>query len=423
MATFDKQQAIKHGNRQNWFALNSLGADAWNYWVHSSARNLEIRSMQIDLDVGEYRSFENFEFPIPVSFQTDGNKRKFNLRFTGATFEQEVSFQGIITGHIAYFKNVTFKSYVDFSLSQFDNPVHFQRSKFLGKADFYGVKFNYRTYFEGCSFHGETIFQSAEFKNHAYFNQTTVLNSVNFSECSFDKKPFFNQAHFKSFIPNFSQTSFSANSTPDVDQMEVVYPRAKLYGWMFGITSQADASQCARKLKKFAVEAHDHESELRFFALELKAKRGTQYTYLNPLHLPALAYSHAYGLLSDFGQSIFRPLVGLLLTALLSYYSYANLLQPRSNISLEQLLSPRSEAVTATLLSLFPFAGQSAIGRDVISTTFCKALTNKTSVVIGEPTNVECLSKLYWISSVEGIFAFVFLFLFGLALRNRAKIK
>src|SRR5205085_4684823 len=58
-----------------------------------------------------------------------------------------------------------------------------------------------------------------------------------------------------------------------------------------------------RRLKQFASEAKDHERELQFFSLEMRAKRFYETAGFWPL-----ALNIGYDWLSDFGRSIGRPL-------------------------------------------------------------------------------------------------------------------
>jgi hypothetical protein len=165
-----------------------------------------------------------------------------------------------------------------------------------------------------------------------------------------------------------------------------------------------------RRLKKFAIDAQDHESELNLFALETKAQRGHHLKWARPPDWLQLILSHLYGLASDYGRSVLRPLVALALTFLLAAWQFALLAG--------KLGAPwrwTESAWVAAFVNLLPFAGQSTIGRQVMETGICPQVNGL--------SNPHCLARLYGIGAIEGVVAVVFLFLLVLGLRNLFRIK
>jgi len=83
------------------------------------------------------------------------------------------------------------------------------------------------------------------------------------------------------------------------------------YRLTFGWTSDANASAHFRELKRRAVEAHDRDRELEFFAQEIRTARF--HARQLPTWIPRLArlrfwFGLLYGTFSNFGRSFLRPL-------------------------------------------------------------------------------------------------------------------
>lgn len=187
-------------------------------------------------------------------------------------------------------------------------------------------------------------------------------------------------------------------------------PLAKIYGYC----SISDGYARYRRLKQLAAEAHDHEMELRMFALETKAKRFHVLKFDNPSHWPSLALNYLYEWTSGFGQSVMRPTVGLALVFFSSLYAFAAL-AGEAMILGRPPLSFDGAVWTAAAVNLLPFAGQAVIGREIMTAGICPAPP--------DAPDFGCLESLYAIGAVEGFLSIVFLFLIGLGLRNRFRIK
>ena len=83
--------------------------------------------------------------------------------------------------------------------------------------------------------------------------------------------------------------------------------------WLAGVKAlfkgDADLAARWRALKKLAVAAHDHDREQLFFKGELRARR---WATDKPWHA-VFWFGLLYGWLSDFGRSLVRPIVWLVL--------------------------------------------------------------------------------------------------------------
>ena len=316
-------------------------------------------------------NFHSRRFPCSVSF-TGASFGKGNVSFSGASFgdgyvwfneasfgDGNVSFNGANFGDgyvsfgMASFgdANVSFDGanfgdgYVSFGMASFgDANVSFGMASFGdGNVWFDGANFgDGNVWFDGASFgKGNVWFQpselistslcfqdsevagnfyvTAQFPAAASFERLSVGGTARFSDCNFAE------------IPDFRDAKF--DRPPEVARMDVTWPkmqRKRLFGriwpllfvkghpkvwpavgrwinWQGLFRTAADPDDVAkfRKLKKMALDASDHERDNYFFAREMMAKRGVETVGFWPLLL-----DFAYALLSNYGQSISRPLWG-----------------------------------------------------------------------------------------------------------------
>ena len=93
-------------------------------------------------------------------------------------------------------------------------------------------------------------------------------------------------------------------------------------------TRDPDDEACYRALKRLAIQAHDHENEQKFWAREIRARR-----HIKDFAMPWKAGLSSsvrywggllYGLLSDFGRSIWRPLAFSALLVFAMYSTHLN---------------------------------------------------------------------------------------------------
>ena len=151
-----------------------------------------------------------------------------------------------------------------------------------------------------------------------------------------------------------------------------------------------------RILKELASKAGDHEREQAFFAMELKAKRYYETTG------PALWLSYLYEWVSDFGRSLWRPLLGLGVLWVVFGWVYAQLATQSVGNAWEHGLK-----LSASVLVPFVAAAR---------TSYREAK----DVLFGVNETTDLLLDVFVIT--EGIFGLAFVFLIGLALRNRFRI-
>lgn len=307
------------------------------------------------------------------------------------------------------FHNNNIKISTNFSRTKFLKGSMFIKTCFLNESFFTDAEFsseeNHEALFNRCIFKGPTFFSGTNFPCEASFYTAIFESTISFENTNFGQS-----------TPNFSATSFSSNHPPSIRGIKLTYPIASQENWIVRILGKCalpDGQVRYRALKKIAISNHDYDDELRFFAMEMKAKRFHSYPFYSCNFLLNLLYCT----FSNFGQSIVRPLTGLLLTALSFAYCYSGLL---TQDLLERLLLVAkldSTVWTTVFVNMVPFAGQVRLGRSITEEALCNQPADHFTSI------AACQSELFWLSAVEGIFAFLFLFLIGLALRNIARIK
>ena len=348
----------------------------------------------IEAQFSERANFSEVQFSGPGEFreaqfsgEADFNKAQFSGlgEFREAQFSGEANFRIAQFSVGANFSEVQFSKSADFSEVQFSKSADFSKTQFSGETDFIGAQFSEGAYFIGAKFWGTVDFGSTEFLSVAYF-----LGSKFFDERS---APSFKLAEFRAL--NIDQTKF--NCAPDLRQTTFhqgismhdtqVSFQTKKESRKPGHASDKEDSERYRRLKDLAITAKDHDREQMFFAYELKSKRYYETTGFK------LAPNLLYDWLSDYGRSLTRPVIGLVgVWAIFSAIYYPLL---------------KCTGISPFLFSssqIAPFLG----GSSIFSKAFLKA---------------ESLGG--WILTfafVENILGVLFLFLIGLALRNRFKL-
>ncbi|MEN2495328.1 MAG: hypothetical protein TECD_01251 [Hyphomicrobiaceae bacterium hypho_1] len=364
----------------------------------------------------------------------------------GAWFEK-TQFHG---GDVC-FKGVEFSGHASFREVQFGNRetetpgiVDFEESCFKQTADYTRCQINYPISFARSTFLGTACFRGTQ------SNISFALNDVQFQN-----------------VPDFTQIIF--NCFPRLDNARV---RPALFGTVFTFSSKIpwnrilymkwisrdrDAPAKFRELKQFAIGTEDNRSILNFRAEEIRSARWVTDW---PSH-SRFWFGYLYGLLSNFGRSIFRPLfLWLSLTLLFScVYLSAHL---DHNEHLVRYRLPQNESFTTkidiarrafwdripctegrktTFIGLQPEVRN---GTDAFSEALRMSLAN--AFVIGDVGGVEstrlsygCLfgmvrpsmanptpttyvpSSVLWASRLQKMLSILFIFLFLLALRNNLK--
>lgn len=351
--------------QKRWLDLARLGKEAWNTWAEAELKKPADERTAVDLwgqtiDISDFLGFV---------FSSDAY-------FGRAIFSATADFRGAIFSAGAYFGGATFSADADFG-----------RATFSADAYFGGATLKSVWQMDGAKVAGSLKAPSADIQGHAHFTAIDFRIPPDLISTAFRQPPSFLESTFR-------------------------YPCTNRF---WGECSVEDGEARFRRLKQLAADSHDHELELRLFAHETKAKRFHSLHAANPLHWPGLVLNFGYEWVSDFGQSVLRPLGWLLVTVVCALFAYETMTE-RPDMLGRGLIEFSDAAKVAAVANVFPFAGQAVIGREIMTTGLCP-------MVEGTPEHLDCLTALYTISAVEGVFGLIVLFLIGLGLRNRFRIK
>jgi uncharacterized protein YjbI with pentapeptide repeats len=323
------------------------GKDAWNAWAKAM---LGLKTRLVDAGgwvakrefyrlTGENEYTQGWLELATAAFSTIDSKHAFDgpggvpeimhslgVSFAGATFPGATQFIG-----------ATFPSYVSFAAATFSGDAWFADAIFSGGASFADTTFSGDTRFVRATFSSDARFVGATFSGNADWSAARFHKPVDMTEAKFAGAVVFDDSVFEhgaDFAAIDSKTTFSlANATfrqvPNVlgatfrglrlDNVDT--PAYPLLGW----TRDKDATARFRELKRRAEDARDHDRELEFFAQEIRTSR------FHAKGLPSFVprawewrfwFGLLYGTFSDFGRSLWRPLLFwlLLLAGFATFY-------------------------------------------------------------------------------------------------------
>ncbi len=340
---------------------------------------------------------------------------------------------------VAVFDNFIFPFVANFSKVTFSDSVMFFQTKFRDKALFAKTKFQNAAYFATATF-SDTIFMDAIFDDCADFDDATFNDNISFIRTSFNQSVYFSRTTFRGFsyftaiegksffsfrnakfhlVPDFNQAHFTEAPQFDDADFSKALNRSQ-------DESNVNLSSRWRALKRLAIQGHDHERELIFFAEEIKSQRGIQdKAFPNPVNYfnnepvwPGGArywFGYLYQYSSDFGRSVMRPLFWLMVLGFLFqvlYLKYPVDSEPQENTSCN-----RSEAATyLSVRSASPF---------LPATSYSENLSRSYACLYGRNSDGKenIPNAIVFISIFQTILSTILIFLLLLALRNRFRIK
>jgi hypothetical protein len=285
--------------------------------------------------------------------------------FDGVAFSGKASFNGAaFSGLGASFDGAAFSEGALFDGAAFSHLASFDNAAFFDWASFDGAAFSGGASFDGAAFSGGASFGGAAFGQESSFVNAEMKGET-----------FFEDAVFKTESPRF----FGAKLHQGTVWRRIRWPPKPKNKDEAG--TFIDAYACLKlemdRLKK-------HEDELNFFALELQSRRIEQG--------PVWGFPFAiYGVLSDYGRSYLRPLGALFVVAAIGagafWYFDARTYGEALGLS------------AANTLNVFGFRRNFGLSID---------------------TPFACLEV---VSAVQTILGTILLFLFGLGVRNKFRMK
>lgn len=266
-----------------------------------------------------------------------------NARFEGATFSGDAEFGDATFSGAAVFVGTTFSGSAWFMDAAFSGDAWFARATFSETARFAGATFSKDAWFAGTTpFARPVSFHSVRFQRSADFSGREFKGRTDFGNARFAGVPKFHGAKLHpdtSFLdtklrdgrksrrlPPLRRAWFGWQKRPKTDE-ELARWKEQLRRWrisrwlqlrrFFPDMEKADSARNSdaekyeiayRQLRRLCAEIGSIEYEGMFHALELRAHRARTDT-----QLMARAASWAYEKLSDYGRSMGRPLLLLLI--------------------------------------------------------------------------------------------------------------
>ncbi|SMY35394.1 hypothetical protein [Photobacterium andalusiense] len=350
-----------------------------------------------------------------------------NVTFGGAEFgEGNISFclktfgDGAVNfvrtqfgkGHVSFSGTEFGEGNVDFSKTKFDEgDVDFSKTKFgEGNVSFVATEFGKGAVSFSRAEFGEGVvdFDGTEFGRHANFSLLNIhykTERIGFRYAVFNGSLEFSTQSEISVIPDFIGTK-----TTNHTSFSGLKYKLKRDGW--GIFSKAvneNDGESLCRLKEIADSNKEYVTALRFHADEMRAKRWQK----ERMGTAASLLDMWFDFFSRYGQSIWRPIVGLFLTIVTSLLytvgfffplftpsSYAQWFTNMGNISYQTWVYGFEIALSRAI----PFLGG-------------KRIDTKTSEITELlPVHFDIVSAGF------SLCAFAFMFLIGLGLRNRFRL-
>ncbi|MER0203225.1 MAG: hypothetical protein DU480_05075 [Nitrosomonas sp.] len=441
-------------NKEESLALYEKGVEAWNAWANKMlAKKAELEKCE---------PWQTDKDGFRISEVTKVWERDSEVDFSDHVFDDKVDFSGFIFPYSVNFENATFSSHVKFTNAIFGGNAIFLNATFSHFTDFVGATFNDSALFYEAIFNNHTLFNIAKFGSVAVFNNATFSDFVMFKKAifrgnaPFDKAKFTENADFDGALfensASFNDTNFKRNSSfvaiegkslfsfqntefhlaPDFNQAHFTEaPQFDNSDFSKALNrsrseSEGNISSNWRALKRLAIQGHDHERELIFFAAEIKSQRGKEDKALpNPLNYfndkpvwpggSRYWFGYFYQCFSDFGRSIMRPLswwLGLGALFLFLYLKYPIDAEPQATVSCDRT----EAALYLSVRNALPF---------LPATGYSENLSRSYACLYGKHSDgkEKIPNAIVFMSIVQTILSTILIFLLLLALRNHFKIK
>jgi uncharacterized protein YjbI with pentapeptide repeats len=327
---------------------------------------------------------QGFVFPKPTTFHgatfsghADFDSATFSghANFSSATFSQDANFSSATFSGSAAFDGATFSGHAEF-ISAFSSAAEFRRAKFCGtNIDFGGATFCSDANFTTTIFSGYLDFQEATWLQMAVF-----VNSEMRSETGFYKATFFEPPQF-----------FGAKLHEGTSWHDVTWPEKP----KDAVTAN-DYVDAYERLKLEMDRLKKHWDELDFFARELQCRQ----VVLGWKGLPIALY----GALCGHGRYYMRPLGILVVVVILGAIPI------RAHFGGGWALATFTEhpigggALGLSFANTFGFLG---IRKDLIAAELLQGLPGWLKVI----------------ATIQTILGILLLFLFGLGIRNRFRMR
>jgi hypothetical protein len=308
-----------------------------------------------------------------------------DIDFSNAEFNCDVCFDGYLFTVPVFFNKTRFSEFAGFQNANFFKYARFNGASFkaahFDNAHFWGASFQAATFAKGA------VFTKATFSAPGAHFEKTRFRCADFSKANFFTGAYFNDSKMKGKT-SFEGVKFLAEPSE--------FFNAKLHqGTLWrGITwppPPKNKDEAGRFIDAYAClklemdRLKKHEDELDFFALELQSRRVLlgRWGWGLPIWL--------YGILSDYGRGYVRPLVALFVIAAIGAGAF------------------------------WSFDGRTfgeALGLSAANTLNVFGFRRDFNLSIETP-----FAWLKILAAVQTILGTILLFLFGLGIRNKFRMK
>ena len=348
---------------------------------------------------------------------------KGEARFRGAKFSSpdDVNFEEAQFMGLAHFGAVQFQTYPSYEWATFYGVARFDEVAFSDGASFHSVTFLRHAIFDNAQFSRDVAFDNSVFEDGVYFERSSFVGRAGFSRVS-GKALMLDHPTFEC-LPDFTGAHF--DEAPVFDQMDL---QPECFRDASDERTRVGAPERWRALRRLAVQGHDHARELLFFKGEMMARRGTRDTWTNLWFWVGWTYQ----ILSDFGCSLKRPLLGLAITvvAFACLYALPNDAVWESPMAWEIPCQAGSGDVRVATLVLslhnaIPVAGIASTGKLPQAYACVYGLDADTTSTLGPSASTNAPIIPDWVVVLgfcQSVVSAVLVFLALLAVRNRFRI-
>lgn len=343
-----------------------------------------------------------------------------NARFIGAKFIGYAGFGGTFFAGDASFDSASFAQDGSFDGSSFEGPASFESAVFQKEANFRNCQFEISRdgkplrsgamSFRQSAFEGPALFTKARFAADPAHHSAAFLGArfediANFRRCGCRWIAAFDEAEIEKRLLLDDPEEANANTTFN----STILPRAidGRDNEATGETLLKELEGGCRTVKVAMARAKDAAMEQRYYRFELIARRHQAGTPRAERWLSA-----AYGMISDYGLSLWRPLLTLGLTILYfaGLFGIIHAATLGTNLSAGQSF----DALAMSASRVFPFGAFDLFSngwlRDILGLEPNELPKGGTALLVR------------FIATLESLIALILVFLFGLAVRRRFQI-
>ena len=418
---------LQAANKNKWYVLATIygeqpeGAAVWDRDEALAVRNLRAWNGWFcgglsTVDRNECREATGLssEMVAPLT-EAEVVKLRKNLRARLSDDAAElpdpseaIDFSDTYFPRLFYLNQYVFESSIDFRSAWFSGPVVFGSTLFRSHVDFSSAWFNNSASFMSASLRGSAIFSAASFCRNASFSSvlfsdftdfTSVLfnGEIDFNEAKFKSATFFGHACFLTHVPEFHGADlFDDMEFPtradDLGNWPPVSGVVELEGYGEPVeVMDAEAQKRAyNRLRLFMNRSLQIDEEQFFHRMEMRCKRETE----------DWRYRWIYTLfegVSDYGNSVLRPAGWLFVVWLAGVWAKLEAVSGGWWPDYHSIPSAMGWSF-ANLFSFFGFYRKYFHGEDL-----------------------NAVLQLF--SGVQTVLGFALLFMLGLGLRNRFRLR